>query len=166
MEAMEEAVPYARTCCQGQLQDDELTSLCYETLVKCAKRYDPKRGRFFAFCKPRIRGALLRYWNTQGVTVRNAVTVPLEIKDGEDEETPAVGVADPDFDRINFREQWQQVSAIMVKTLSDRECAILQLVYCLNFTFEQAGARFDVSRAAAQAIAAKAIQKIKSKLPK
>ena len=168
MEALAEAVPYARTCCSGQIENDELTSICYETMQKCAKRYDPKKGKFFAFCKPRIRGALLRYWNTTGAVVRNADCVPI-LADCEDHEVgPPTEecVAEPDFERIDFHERWGQVSQFMAEHCTDRERALVQLVFSMNFTFEQAGERFDISRAAAQAIVSKVIERIKKALVK
>jgi RNA polymerase sigma factor (sigma-70 family) len=163
MSALAEAVPYARTCCSGKIRDDELTSICYEAMTKCAERYSPKRGKFFAFCKPRIRGALLRYWNTTGAVVRNAECVPLAADCEKDDScfVPEEASEEPDFDRIDFHERWAQVSKVLARVCTDRECAILQLVYSMNFTFEETGKRFDISRAAAQAIAAKCIERIK-----
>lgn len=160
---MHEAVLYAKACCSNEIPDDELVSICYDAMVKTARRFSPKRGRFFAFCKPRIRGSLLRHWKTTAAVVRNADTVSVNNPDAEDTEieVPETSFSEPDFDSILFRERWADVSRIIAKTCTDRERAIMQLVFSLHCTFEEAGTAFHISRAAAQAIASKVIDRVK-----
>lgn len=171
---MREAVAYARTCSNGKIEDSELVSICYDAMLKTAKRFDPRRGyRFFAFCKPRIRGALQDYWVARE-PVRNAHTVPLEpvpthSPDPEgwaDTDNPATPTQEPEFEAINFREQFRKVSDIMARHCTDRERAILIMVFTHSFTFEEAGDLFGISRQMVQNISAKAIEKIKNVLDK
>lgn len=178
MDALAEAVPYARTCSNGRLPDDELTSICYEAMMKCAKKYDPKRGKFFSYCKARIRGALLRHWSVAGAVVKNAECVPFNTGrvdtspaskeltlPGEFTEPDDGGMfVEPDFERIDFHERWNQISGILARVCSDREHALIQLVYSMNFTFAEAGKRFNISRQAAQVIVAKVIDRVKEQL--
>lgn len=171
---MREAVTYARTCCKGKIEDPELVSICYDAMLKTAKRFNPSMGhRFFAFCKPRIRGALQDHWVAQE-PVRNAHTVALEpvptkSPDPEgwgDMDNPATPTQEPEFEAINFREQFRQVANIMARHCTDRERAILIMVFTHSFTFEEAGDLFGISRQMVQNIAAKAIEKIKTVLAK
>jgi RNA polymerase sigma factor (sigma-70 family) len=168
---MHEAVLYARACCASEIPDGELVSICYDAMMKTAKLFSPERGRFFAYCKPRIRGSLLRHWKTTMATVRNAEVVPElstavfldEAPDSEirDYDTPH---SEPDFDSIGFRERWAEVSAILAKRCTDRERTIMQLVFSMHFTFEETGKVLGISRAAAQAIASKVIERVQKVL--
>jgi RNA polymerase sigma factor (sigma-70 family) len=69
-----EAVVYTRRCCRGHLEVDVLISVCYEVLIKIARRFKPGQQRFFAFAKAGLRGAVKDYYRTLDV-VRNAKTV-------------------------------------------------------------------------------------------
>jgi RNA polymerase sigma factor (sigma-70 family) len=151
---MHDAVLYARTCSADKIPDPELVSICYDAMLKVAARFKPARGRFFAFCKPRIRGALLRHWTTTAATVRNADTESLEAD--WDAACPVNG-----FDQIDLHERWAEVSEILARRCTDRERTIMQLVFSMNFTFEQTGSVLGISRAAAQAIASKVIERVK-----
>ena len=156
MANMREALLYARTCCSGKLDDNELVSICYDSLRKTAELFKPGRHvRFFAYSKPRIRGAILRHFNNIPA-VRNAECESLEDTDKDNQP-----VGEANFDLIEFREKWNEVSRVIAKNCTDRERALMYLVFSLNFTFAEAGDAFHISRAAAQAIAAKVIVKVK-----
>src|SRR5689334_3591192 len=77
-----EAFAYAKTCCRGALEDDELLSLAYLALHQASENYDIKKSggvRFFGYAKPYIRGQIHREWKKKDV-VRNASsheTIPL-----------------------------------------------------------------------------------------
>lgn len=159
---MYQAVLYANTCCGGKIEDQgELVSLCYDAMTKAAENFTPEKGRFFAFAKPRIRGALLRYWNTTAATVRNAETL------GGYEEAQDDGEVDElELDRMEIRERLAQVNEIVATRCTDRERAIMHMIFSLNFTYAEVGKMFDISRAAAQAIASKVIVKVKRLLNK
>lgn len=162
---MRQAVIYGRTCCGGKLGDDELVSICYDAMTKCAELYKSDRGlHFFAFCKPRIRGAITRTFNLLPA-VRNAECVSLDsgslpLVEDEDDTT---GTPSTEFDHeiIHLRERWRDVGDLLASRFCDRERAIMYLVFSLNFTFEKAGQLFGISRAAAQAIASDVIEKLR-----
>lgn len=171
MANIREAAVYAKAC-NGKIADDELVSLCYETLMKTAAKFHPKhRVRFFAYSKPRIRGALLRRFS-KAALVRNGECVPMrdvrlphaptweELPEphAQDEGSDS---SEPEFDLIDFRERFAEISSIVAKHCNDREQAILMLVFNYSFTFEQAGKCFDICRAAAQAIASDAIDRVR-----
>jgi DNA-directed RNA polymerase specialized sigma subunit len=163
---MHEAVLYARACSgNDKLTDGELISVCWDALRKSAARFRPRRGtRFFAFCKPRIRGALVRHYNQMNV-VRNGECEPVQVDDAGlpddysvEKDLPNV---EPDFESIGFNERWAQVSGVLARTCTDRERTIMYLVYSLHFTFKEAGSVFGICRAAAQAIASRVIVRVK-----
>jgi RNA polymerase sigma factor (sigma-70 family) len=68
---MAEGFRYMKRCCRAKIPDDELFSLCYRTLLRNAKRFQPGRVRFLAFAKAGMRGAISRFWRGQDV-VRNS----------------------------------------------------------------------------------------------
>lgn len=69
---LQEALYYTKKCSNQAIPDADLLSLCYDTLLRNAKRFKSEFGtRFFAFCKPGLRGSLTRYWKGLDV-VRNA----------------------------------------------------------------------------------------------
>jgi RNA polymerase sigma factor (sigma-70 family) len=75
MATMREALLYTSRTCRDRIAEDERTSLCYRKLMMCVKRFDPKRRlRFFAFCKPALRGYMKTFWENQS-TVRNATEI-------------------------------------------------------------------------------------------
>lgn len=171
---MREAVTYARTCSNQKIADDALISLCWEVLSKLAPRHDPNRGRFFAYAKQRLRGALSDYWTAQE-PVRNAHTIPINpvpIKTGDAEIIGDPGFEDninapsqePDFPLIDFHERFAEVSEVLAKNFTDRERALMQMVFSNNLTYAEAGKLFGISRAAAQAIASKVIDRVKELL--
>lgn len=172
--SMREAVLYGRTCCGGKLDDSELVSLCYEALQKTVTLFDAKRGlRFFSFSKPRIRGAILRHFNNTS-TVRNAECISLQVAEGHEEEAENMYAAmehyevydDFNFDLVNFRERWSEIHRYVMRTCSDRDCTIMFLVFSLDFTFDQAGKVFGITRSATQAIAARIILDVKRSILK
>jgi DNA-directed RNA polymerase specialized sigma subunit len=176
MANMREAVVYAKAC-NGKIADDELVSICYDTLMKTAKKFHPKhRVRFFAYSKPRIRGALIRHFSTSAL-VRNGDCISLD--DSRTHCTSAAAdhvhrfstedvsecfpenAVEPEFDLMEFRERFAEISHVVIKHCNDREQAILMLVFNYSFTFERAGRCFGICRAAAQAIASDAIDRVR-----
>lgn len=164
---MNAAVRYAGTCCQHEIPNDELVSLCYDVLVKVGKRFSPNRGRFFAFCKPRIRGALFRYWKTTAAVVRNAVgteSLGVTLSEGGHEDALPENVDEPgaiDSAHMALRERRREVADLAARQCNDRELTILQMIYTHHFTFDRVGKLHSISRAAAQAAAAKVILRLK-----
>lgn len=178
MANIREAVIYAKTC-NGKIHDDELISICYETLMKTARTFHPKhRVRFFAYSKARLRGALLRHFSTSAL-VRNAECVSLDCntvlnpnlpRAEEDSDVSADRMVEhseePQFELIDFRERFAEISAVVARHCNDRERSILMLVFNYGFTFERAGKCHGLCRAAAQAIASDAIDRVKKILGK
>lgn len=74
LNSVREAVMYTRRCSRGNLEVDVLLSLCYEVLIKIARRFKPRKQRFFAFAKAGLRGAVKDYYRTLDV-VRNGKTL-------------------------------------------------------------------------------------------
>jgi DNA-directed RNA polymerase specialized sigma subunit len=75
---MREGFLYAKGVGHKITDEGEVFSLTYKALLSSAYRFDPKfGGRFFAFSKARIRGALKRYWNSLD-TVKHASLHELE----------------------------------------------------------------------------------------
>jgi RNA polymerase sigma factor (sigma-70 family) len=68
---MRQALLYTQRTSRGTVSDGDRVSLCYQRLMRAAKRFDPARGRFFPFAKAALRGSMKTYWQDQGA-VRNA----------------------------------------------------------------------------------------------
>src|SRR6266478_3219738 len=62
---MREGFLYAKGVCRAAIEDGELFSLTYSALKGAGKRFRTGYGRFFAFAKSRIRGAVTRFWHSQ-----------------------------------------------------------------------------------------------------
>lgn len=71
---MRQALRYTHRTSNGNVSEGDRVSLCYQRLMRAAKRFDATRGRFFPFAKAALRGSMKTYWQDQGV-VRNAAGV-------------------------------------------------------------------------------------------
>lgn len=168
--SLREAVVYGRQFYAGTFSDSELMSVCYGVLASSAKRFDPSRQRFMAFCKCGIRGAIKRYWQTFD-PVRNASvkrrkdgydthlptfmdfdylrlhgkeSEKTEVGDPEFESEP-LGTQDPDWSGIHARERSSKVWAQIKKILTEREEMILFLKYDLGFNYVEIGSLLGIS---------------------
>lgn len=177
---MREAVIYARYCCGDGITDGELISVCYDVLTRGAQRFKPGWSRFFAFCKPGVRGYVKRSWRQKDV-VKNGETVAIDsrdprkgerdvcddgkIWDDEDQVTPEHEITEPEFDAIRMRERWEHVKGTMDKVCTEQERAVLTLAYTNGYNFaEIARLLGDITRSAVQRTHRVALRKIRWEL--
>lgn len=154
-----EAVRYTRKVCRGGLEDGELISVCFAALQQAAKNYDPARGRFFAFAKQYLRGAVAREWSKKDV-VKNSRADNTEGSDVAYKTLEASAVELPDFGSIYTREEWELLYPAIQKRLNDVERMVIVLRYKAGFSFEEIGELRGVTRQAIQRTHRGAIQKL------
>lgn len=182
MANMREAVKYCHGLTQngGELHTDEIMSLCYTVLCASVERFKPGYSRFFAFSKPRLRGAICRNWKTRDV-VKHSKTVPLD----EAKETPSQKprvltneerpedewphelssqIVEPDYSEIFQHEELEPIKEIIETKLNEQERMVIDLAFKAGFNFAEIGRLLGVSRAATQSTAQRAISKIKYQL--
>lgn len=174
---MREAVRYGKAVCGNLLSESEIISVCYTTLLRHAKRFNPAYGRFFAFAKAGIRGDLRRSWTTRNV-VKRMEGPPLapsrphkgaprdsgDVWDDEQEVTPEHEVASPDFSSIFTRERWAIVSKVIEKVCTEQERMVLELTYITGYNFRETADRLGVTRSAVQILHATTLRKIRNVL--
>jgi RNA polymerase sigma factor (sigma-70 family) len=181
MANMREGVIYARHITRGLLEDDEIISVCYETLLRNAKRFRPGIIRFFAFAKPGIRGAFSRNWKKKD-TVKNGETVsidwrpppPIDMDNHSLEDVtnelakqnpiPESEITQPDFDGVFIRERWELVSGVIALKLNEQETMIINLAFRCGLNYAEIGRMLGVSRAACQGVASRALKKVRCEL--
>ncbi len=174
--SMREAVVYGRAVCGNLLSDSEIISVCYGTLLRHARRFNPAYGRFFAFAKAGIRGDLRRHWSTRNVVkhaeptvgpsrpVKGAARESGDVWDDGQEVTPEHEVAAPAFESIFTRERWEVVSKIIEKVCTEQERMILELTYITGYNFRETADRLGVTRSAVQILHATTLRKIRNVL--
>lgn len=175
MRNMKEAVRYAATVSRN-LQPGALISLCYEALIRNAKRFDPTRQRFFAFAKPGLRGAIYRNYNKEQLPIVSADYHPRESRgaktpvriEGHDECEPidAGHIVEPDMEGIFTRDRWALVKPVIDQKCSEQERMILTLSYVSGFNFQEIGDLLGVTRSAIQRTNWRAIKKIRDVITK
>jgi RNA polymerase sigma factor (sigma-70 family) len=179
LHAMRGALNYAQFKTNQALSEEVLISLCYAAMERAIKRFRPECGRFLTFCKPGIRGEIIRYHERNKV-VRHAETIGADIMhtedrqphgrgikriwDDEEEIEPSLDISEPDFDSIHLRERWTEVHGIMKKFLKPRERAVLDLYYITGLSFEKIGKEVGVTRSAVAITHANALKKIRNVL--
>lgn len=160
---LQEATIYAQHCSRGGLGQEEIISLCWIALRAAANNYRHHKSkgiRFFAFCKPYIRGQISAERKRNRV-VRNAEHKSIDpVNDIPLVET-TVG---PDHSNIEARELLAGLKPAIFSVLSDRERAILILRYSAGFSFTEIGERIGFSRQAIQKNHAAALLKLRGAL--
>lgn len=185
MSVMSEAVAYTIHCSKGNVSESEAISVCYETLMKNARRFQPGHNmRFIGFAKVGLRGSINRYF-TSLKTVRNATEMAsldafsYEAQDGISKKYLAEGddsedflaplekinmsVTDPDFESVFTRDRWALVEPVMKKCLTPHELMVLTLTF-QGINGRELGTLFDVSRSAISATCKTALKKIRCAL--
>lgn len=181
LHSMREAVTYARHICKGHIEDGELISICYDVLSRGAKRWKTGWARFFAFCKPGVRGYVHRSWKSKntvkGVDQENIVHNDRQMEDKDlskrrcradgdpwdeaDEVTPEHEVDQADFNSIHTRERWALVELLIKRYCTDREQAVLTLAYQSGRNFQEIAQMLDLTRSAIQRTHRVALRKIR-----
>lgn len=162
MNNMRQAVLYARRICREQFQDDELISLCYGTMLRQAKRYDPNSPLdFFTFAKIGVRGDVNRHFK-QLDTVRQSkrVTMP-NWSEGVHKMTDSLEVNDT-FGNAETRDEARFVLRSIRRCCTEREQVIFALTYFGCLGFHETARLLGVSRSAIQAAHARALEKVRS----
>lgn len=158
---LKEAVAYANQCSRGSLEQPELISLCWTAVRQAAENYRIKKSkgiRFFAFCKPYIRGQI-NLERKQKIVVRNVELSQFMLSDENTE-----GVIGPDFSNLETKELLSGLKPAIFEQLTDRERAIIILRYESGFSFTEIGERIGFSRQSIQKSHAKALKKLRSAL--
>jgi RNA polymerase sigma factor (sigma-70 family) len=174
MANMHEAALYTRSISRN-LDEGTLISICYETLVRNAKRFDPSRQRFFAFAKAGLRGALYRNYNKETqhhpapeVEIKSQKFVPrVEGENGDMPDYEPINdalVAEADYQTIFTRDQWANIQPIVAQKCSDRERMVLVLNYLSGLNFQEIGHLLGVTRSAIQRTHWRAIKKLRHAL--
>lgn len=184
---MREAFLYCKTCCRSTLTDEEIFSLCYEALQKTALKFDPKKGRFFAYSKVYLRGQISRAWKEKDV-VKNASlheTIGAfknstrlshqpdsyecgewsdpDLVDWDDHPLNFTNASEPGFDSIHTAERWAIIQSALGK-LSERERMVVELIFRSGFRKQKIGDMLGISRQAVIMLLTRAIRKIRSEL--
>lgn len=163
MHYMREAFVYARRCCRQNIQDDELLSLCYASLQRALKNYDPKRS-FFNYARVFLRGDLAQYWRDKDVVKNSSKYEDKEAKYEFVDIKYQEGQVAPEMDLVMMKERLALVLPIVATKLNDHEKMILDLFFNGGFTFRKIGVLLGVSRSAAQITCARALKKIRKEL--
>lgn len=159
---MRQALLYTRRTCDGKIRESERTSLCYQRLMRAAKRFDPARGRFFAFAKAALRGTMKTYWEDQGV-VRNAEEIVSLENVTEDQpkatrEMVTGEITQPEFDVIFARDEWAELLKKSGHRLDSQHRQVLSLIYRGGLNGPEIGKLMGVSRSRVHAIHREALQ--------
>lgn len=193
MHAMHEALPYAYRCCRGNLPQDDLFSLCYDSLQEAAKIFKPNIIRFFSYAKIYVRRGISQMWRSKDV-VRNAsmhetgfeaASKPREFRSLDDDEIDEstaredpqfhedghleegyveAGSVEPEFERMHLGERMKLIQPIIDRKLNDAERMVLDLYYNGDLTFEEIGKLLGVCRARTSMIHFEALKKIRWEL--
>jgi len=174
---MRQALLYTYRTSNGTVADDERVSLCYQRLMRAAKRFDPSRGRFFAFAKAGLRGLMKTYWEDIGI-VRNAEEIvsldALEPKPNAPDESllPCPSrrrgreqltgeIAEPEFDAIYSRDEWSELLKRAGKKLDSRHRMVISLIYRGGLNGPEIGKLMGVTRSRVHAIHREALEIIR-----
>jgi len=165
---MSQAIRYSNTCFPDRIEPGERVSLCYEALADAALTF--KGGlTFFAFAKPRVRGAFKDFWQDQAI-VRGVKASQIEADDFEADSglaAEAVAVHDPDFvDKIQWRDMWPRIRSVFANTLTSQEWMILELHDVSSYTFKEIGTFVGLTRQAIQCAHKKGLTTLTSAIEK
>lgn len=193
MHAMHEALAYAYKCCRGNLHQDDLFSLCYDSLQSAAKNFRPNIIRFFSYAKIYVRRGIAQMWRSKDV-VRNAslhesgfeaASKPIDTRAREEDEIDEsrdwadpqfhedanfnehlgeLGSVEPEFERIHLAERMKMIQPIIDRKLNEKERMVLDLFYNGDLTFEQIGKLLGVCRERTRMIHFQALKKIRCEL--
>lgn len=192
MHAMHEALAYAYRCCRGNLPQDDLFSLCYDSLQAAAKNFKPNIIRFFSYAKIYVRRGIAQMWRSKDV-VKNASlhetgfeasSKPrdhrsaggdreefFEDRDPQfhedahfDETFEEAGSVEPEFEKIHLAERMKLIQPIIDRKLNEKERMVLDLFYNGDLTFEQIGKLLGVCRERTRMINFQALKKIRNEL--
>lgn len=167
LSVMRQALLYTRRVCNERISEQERASLCYVRLMRSAKRFDPSRGRFFAFSKAGLRGSLKSYWEDQKM-VRNAseilsvdamptglpsrgIPVPPEERYLVREQITGE-IEHPDFDSIYGRDEWRALFSKASSRLNSQHRMVISLTYQGGLNGPEIGKLLGVSRCRVHAI--------------
>lgn len=166
--AMNEAVPYVITCSKsfGILARSETISLCWDTLNKCVKNFNPTVGvRFFAYARVWLRGAMRNYclnnstvkneW--RGVRTADTYVPRAHTPQWELEEIISCDSCVGDIIR---REAFDMMKTLIVK-LSKKEKEIIHMRLVKEMSFPEIAAHYKTTRSATQAMFAKSMRKLR-----
>jgi RNA polymerase sigma factor (sigma-70 family) len=180
MRNMREAFLYTRGMARS-LDEGALISVCYEALMRNAKRFDPARQRFFAFAKAGLRGAIYRNYNkakaghpAKGVQCKPvgerthvhrdpAIVSPLEAMQDYEQVSPE-NVIESDMEGIFTRDRWELVKPIVAQKCSEQEKMVLTLTYESGLNFQEQGDLLGVTRSAIQRTHWRAVKKLRTEL--
>jgi RNA polymerase sigma factor (sigma-70 family) len=188
---MREGFCYSKTCARGGLDDDEIFSLTFKALSAAARKFDPKKGRFFIFAKIYLRWemkharqekSLVRHGETPDIHLPEVEDVRAGSGDGRDQsnsgtdwdtnpeendnkltELPADAVVMFDYDKIEFDERMDMLIP-HIKELNENERMVLNLRYSTGWDFARIGKKIDRSRERVRQIALEAIEKLRQKV--
>lgn len=173
MHSLREAFLYARRCYPG-LEDGELISVCFTSLLAAAKNFRPGRIGFFGFAKASIRGALSKYLRTKHVVKRGpreteALPDPEEEVEDNDTSTVIRRPAEPEatmpaFDQIHIAELWAEIEPLMQSVLTPEERLVLELNFKGNLNLREIGELRGCSRAAMSLVKIAALKKLRKRL--
>lgn len=178
---MREAILYTG-CVARNVEQGVLMSLCYEALLRNAKRFDASRQRFFAFAKPGLRGALYRNYNKEAAhtppfhpDITPAPEGKKEVHGDSTEEyanrelesyspVPGGQIVEPEMEAIFTRDRWELVKPIVAQKCSEQERMVLTLTYVSGLNFQEVGDLLGVTRSAVQRTHWRAVKKLRTEL--
>lgn len=178
---MREAILYTR-CVSKNVEQGVLMSLCYETLLRNAKRFDASRQRFFAFAKPGLRGALYRNYNKEsahqppfkpdvvpapeGKKLNHGDSTEERASQREEEcyDSQSGQIVEPDMESIFTRDRWELVKPVIAQKCSEQEQMVLTLTYVSGLNFQEVGDLLGVTRSAVQRTHWRAVKKLRTEL--
>lgn len=176
---LREAINYAGRIARERLDDQTLLSVCYKELYRNAKRFRPGKTRFFAFCKPGIRGAVKRHWGVYDVVKNSrpeeltlADCKPLHpvpefdpqgyIEDIHGQEFHTEPCADFDWTAYYTAEDFENIRKIIRARLTQQEQMIITLVYKCGLSFVAIAELLEISRPAVQSTHLNAMHKLRA----
>lgn len=185
LHTMREAFRYGKSISRGKFPDDEVFSLCFEALKKAAKKFRPRKGRFFHFAKHYVHGVVCRTWETRDVVKSSSqheteeTTKEASGIDGEQRGLIAPGYVHPNedppepmeskfhepaFSEMHTKERWALIEPIIEEVLSDNERMVISLRIKSGFNLQEIADMLSISRACAHSTFIRAIKKIRFKL--
>lgn len=162
MNNLRQAVLYARRVCQDKFDDGELISLCYQTLMKKARRYNPgSELNFFTFAKIGVRGVVNRNFR-QLDTIRHAKRVYVHDLEEGGGSLPQQCDHGNSATLVSNKDEAEYICRVIRRCCSEREQVIFALTYYGCLGFNEIAKLLGVSRSAIQAAHARALEKVRS----
>lgn len=144
------ALEWSPRAAQGRLDQSVLLSLTYDALVRAARTFKPERGRFLAFCKPFIRFAVIRHWNSEAASQ----ALPASVETTEDFDGSTIrketAYSEPDTRGIELRDMWSVLEPAL-KILNRQDRRIVELFYMEGISLAGIARRLGVTRQAVSA---------------